>query len=126
MPDRREGLVDLDQVEVGDRQALLVERLPDGVGRLGVQRVVGAGDVAVRADLGQPGQPELLGLRRLITTTAQAPSEIGEDVPAVIVPSAAKAGRSFASVSTVASRPYALVLGDDDRLAACAAGSRPE
>ena len=39
----------------------------------------------------------------LITTTAAAPSEIGEEVPAVIVPSAPNAGRSLASVSCVVS-----------------------
>src|SRR6266568_257403 len=38
-----------------------------------------------------------------ITTTAAAPSEICEDVPAVIVPSLANAGRSLASASTVVS-----------------------
>ncbi len=37
----------------------------------------------------------------LMTTRAQAPSEICEAEPALMVPSAAKAGRSFASVSAV-------------------------
>jgi hypothetical protein len=36
--------------------------LADRVGRLGLQRRVRAGDDAVRADLGQPGQAQLLGL----------------------------------------------------------------
>jgi hypothetical protein len=39
----------------------------------------------------------------LITTTAQAPSEICEDEPAVMVPSLLKAGRSLPSDSTVVS-----------------------
>ena len=56
-PDRGERLVDLDQVEVGRRrcppcaQALAIAR-----GRLALQRGVRAGDDAVRADLGEPGQ----------------------------------------------------------------------
>ena len=40
---------------------------------------------------------------RLITTTAAAPSEIGEAEPAVMVPSALNAGRSRDSDSTVVS-----------------------
>ena len=39
----------------------------------------------------------------LITTTAAAPSEICEEVPAVIVPSLVNAGRSLASDSVVVS-----------------------
>ena len=38
-----------------------------------------------------------------MTTTAAAPSEICDALPAVIVPSLAKAGRSFDSDSTVVS-----------------------
>jgi hypothetical protein len=38
-----------------------------------------------------------------MTTTAQAPSDIGDDVPAVIVPSLLNAGRSFPSDSAVVS-----------------------
>ena len=40
----------------------------------------------------------------LVTTTAAPPSEICEALPAVTVPSGVKAGRSFASASTVVSR----------------------
>src|SRR5690606_13138672 len=57
-----ERLVDLDQVEVGDLPARLGERVPDRVGRLGVQRVVRSRDVAVRADLGEDLAAQLLGL----------------------------------------------------------------
>src|SRR3954468_15809892 len=57
-----ERLVDLDQVEVGHGLAGLGQRVLDGVGRLGLQRAVRAGHVAVRDDLGEPGEPELLGL----------------------------------------------------------------
>src|SRR6266511_954580 len=47
--------------------------------------------------------PSSSALRLLITTTAHAPSEMGEDVAAVIVPSRVKAGLSLASDSTVVS-----------------------
>jgi hypothetical protein len=60
---RRERLVDLDEVEVGRGEPVLLERLEDGVGRLLVQRGVGAGDDAVSPDLGEPREPELLGPR---------------------------------------------------------------
>src|SRR5664280_372300 len=47
------------------------------------------------------GAPSSSALARDITTTAQAPSEIWEAEPAVMVPSAAKAGRSLPSDSAV-------------------------
>ena len=47
--------------------------------------------------------PSSSALALLITTTAAAPSEIGEELPAVIVPSLANAGRSLASDSAVVS-----------------------
>ena len=61
--DRGERLVDLDQVEVGDGQAGLLERLVDRVRRLRLQRGVGTGDDAVRADLGEHGRPGRSALR---------------------------------------------------------------
>src|SRR5699024_9350656 len=45
--DRGEGLVDLDQVQIGDVLARLAQRMLDGVGGLEVQGVVRAGDIAV-------------------------------------------------------------------------------
>ena len=48
-------------------------------------------------------RPSSSALARLITTTAAAPSEIGDEVPAVIVPSCRNAGRSAPSVSAVVS-----------------------
>src|SRR5918992_3424332 len=59
---RGERLVDLDQVEGADVHAGLAERVLERVRRLGLQRVVRAGHVAVRADLGEPRQAELFGL----------------------------------------------------------------
>src|SRR6478735_4379911 len=61
--DGREGLVDLDEVEVGRRDALLLTGAGDSAGRLLLERRVGPGDHAVRADLGEPREAELLGLR---------------------------------------------------------------
>jgi hypothetical protein len=71
--------------------------------RLAVQRGVRAGDVPVRDDLGEPAQAELLGLGLAHHHDAAAPSEIGDEVPAVIVPSFRNAGRSVPSVSAVVS-----------------------
>ena len=48
-------------------------------------------------------RPSSSALALLITTTAQAPSEICEEEPAVIVPSLVNAGRSLPSDSTVVS-----------------------
>src|SRR6185437_7574700 len=101
--DRRERLVDLDDVKLVDRDALPGNRLLDGIGRLGLQGGVRACDSAVRADLDQPGQPQLRRLSLLITTTAAAPSEIGDAEPAVMVPFLRKAGLSPANDSAVVS-----------------------
>ena len=54
--------------------------------------------------------PSSSALALLITTTAAAPSEIGEAVPAVIVPSLPNAGRSLASDSDGGVGADALVL----------------
>ena len=43
--DRSERLVDLDQIQVGDLDALLGAGLPDGHGGLGLQGRVGSGDL---------------------------------------------------------------------------------
>jgi len=48
------------------------------------------------------GTPSSAVLARDMTTTAQAPSEICDDEPAVTVPSAENAGRGLAHVSAVA------------------------
>ena len=55
------------------------------------------------ADLGEPLRPSSSALALLITTTAQAPSEICEAEPAVMVPSLLNAGRSLPSDSAVVS-----------------------
>ena len=103
--DRRERLVDLDQVEVGDaRGPPCRSAVRDRVGRLRAAASVRAGDLAVRRR-SRPAtvSPSSSALALLITTTAQAPSEICEAEPAVIVPSGLNAGRSLASDSAVVS-----------------------
>ena len=53
--DRRERLVDLDQIQVGGRNSFTRTGFGDRIGRLGLQRRVRSGDDAVRTDLGEPG-----------------------------------------------------------------------
>src|SRR5680860_43148 len=60
--DRGEGLVDLEQVEVGCRDAFLLASFRDRVCRLHLQSGVGPGDLARSTDLRQPLETELLGL----------------------------------------------------------------
>ena len=78
MPTDGERLVDLDQVEVGHGQALLVERVPDRVGRLGSAASC-RGRRRCRARRSRPARsaraPRPWPCSS--TTTAQAPSEIG-------------------------------------------------
>ena len=57
---RREGFVDLDHVELVGGDSLPGHRLLDRVRGLGLQGGIRARDVAVRTDLTQPGQSELL------------------------------------------------------------------
>ena len=64
--DRAEGLVDLDEVEVGCLKALPLERLSDRARRLCVERVVGAGDLTGGSDDREHGPPALVGVRALI------------------------------------------------------------
>ena len=59
--DGREGLIDLDHLELVSRDALPGDGLLDGVRRLRLQRGVRTGHHTVRADLTQPAQPEFLG-----------------------------------------------------------------
>src|SRR5665647_3380616 len=61
-PHRGEGLVDLDQVEIGGADALLRTGPHDGMRGLTLQRGVRAGGDAMGADLGEPGQAQLFGL----------------------------------------------------------------
>ena len=117
-PDRRERLVDLDQVEVGGRDALLVAGLGDRARRLALQRGVRARRRR-RARRSRPARsgraPRALAL--LITTTAAAPSEICDADPAVMVPSLLNAGRSRARLSVVVSARMPSSVAELQRLA---------
>jgi hypothetical protein len=94
----REGLVDLDQVQVADVQpAVSPQGGTDRLGRLVQQGRIRPGDGAVAAELGEPGQSQLPARSLLICTTAHAPSDNCDADPAVIVPSSLNAGGSAAS-----------------------------
>ena len=115
--DRRERLVELDQVEVGGRDALLVAGLLGGVGGLHLQRRVGAGDHAVGADLGQPLQAELLGLGLAhhhdgAGAVGDLRGGAGGDGAVLGERRAQRAERLGGGVAA-----HALVLGDHDRVA---------
>ncbi len=100
--DGGERLVELEEVDVGGRDALLLRRLRDRVGGLELERGVGAGHLAGAPISASQVRPSSSALALLITTTAQAPSEICEAEPAVMVPSLAT-GRRPARDSTVVS-----------------------
>ena len=59
-------------------------------------------------------RPRLLASSAVISTSAAAPSLMPEALPAVTVPSLAKAGRSLAIASSVAPWRGIFVLVDDD------------
>ena len=60
-----------------------------------------------------------------MTTTADAPSEICEALPAVMDPSRLNAGRKPASDFGCGARPDPLVGLDDERVTPCAEGPPP-
>ncbi len=62
--DGGEGFVDLEQVDLAELVAAALERIPDGARRLGQERGVGAGDLAVADDLAERHEPERLGPAR--------------------------------------------------------------
>ena len=102
--DRGERLVDLDQVEVGGRDALLLRRPSrwrGPAGSAGSSR--GRRRRRARRSRRARSGPAPRALALLITTTAAAPSEICEAEPAVMVPSLLNAGRSRDRVSVVVS-----------------------
>ena len=90
------------------------------------RRRVGAGDLAVtRRSRRARSRPSSSALALLITTTAQAPSEICEAEPAVMVPSLSNAGRSLRQRLGGGVAADALVLRRPRPGRPCAAGSRP-
>ena len=97
---RREGLVRLDEVEVADLPAGLLQRLARGRDRPGAHdRGIDAG----RGPGDDPGQRLQAALRGLLGASsaprAAAPSLMPEALAAVTEPSLAKAGLSLAMLS---------------------------
>ena len=102
--DRGERLVELDQVEVGGRDALLLAGLRGRVWRAAAGGVEsGPATMPCAPISASHSRPSSSAFALLITTTAAAPSEICEAEPAVIVPSLLNAGRSLPSDSAVVS-----------------------
>ena len=123
--DGGEGLVELDQVEVGGRDALLLAGLRGGVGRLQLQRGVGPGDLAVGADLGEPGRgraprPWPCSSRRPRGAVGDLRGRAGGD-GAVLGEGGAQLGEGLGGGVAA----DALVLGDDDRVALALRDRRP-
>jgi uncharacterized protein len=84
---RGERLVDLEQVHVADGHAGLVEHLRRGLAG-SVEVVVGVGaDQRLGDDAGAGRRPSASALSRDIHSTAAAPSEICDELPAVWTPS---------------------------------------
>ena len=98
--DSRERLVDLDQIKISSSDTLTGTSLFDGIGGLCLQAESGPARLrrAHRSRRARsPRAPRPWPL--LMTTTAAAPSEICDELPAVSVPSLRNAGRSRASES---------------------------
>ena len=100
---RGKGLIEFDQVEVGDSQAVFFLHLFHGRDRTDAHDArVNAGG-GYRDNAGQRLQVVLLHEGSLARTTAAAPSVMPEEFPAVIVPSVENTGDSLASFSKAAS-----------------------
>ncbi len=119
----REGLVELDQVDVGEREARLLEQRADRGHRadphargLDARREVHA---TTRAS---GSTPALRASSSVARTSAAAPSVTPEELPACTVPFGSKTGSSRASASTVESGRGMLVARDLGR--ALLAGDR--
>ena len=100
---RRERLVHLDHAEVGGHDAGLLQRPLEREGGHGLQRCVPVRRHAEGDDLRDRLSPSCSARASLITTSAAAPSEICDALPAVTVPSSVNAGRRPANPSTVVS-----------------------
>ena len=93
--DRGERLVDLDEPEIGGSRALLSARSSAIAGTVWSE---GYRSDDIPASISTIGStPSSSAFSALITTTAQAPSEICDAFPAVIVPSGRNAGRGAAA-----------------------------
>jgi hypothetical protein len=116
---RGEGLVELDEIDVGDGACPRRARS---------FCTAGMGPVAHEVGLdarGGAAEDARQGLEPAAFTTtssearssAEAPSLIGEELPAVTLPPARKTGLSLASAATDAVRAHALVAADDHGIA---------
>src|SRR5665213_3390282 len=90
---RREGLVGLDEIEIGDLPAGLFERLAGGRDRPGSHDFGIDPGVRPRRDARQGFRPRFFASSADIRTMAAAPSLSPEALAAVTDPSLAKAGR---------------------------------
>ena len=102
--DRRERLVDLDDVDVGHLQPVAVEQVMGRVDRAGEHQHRVDADEALVDDAGPRSQAELARRATVVRSTAAAPSVICDDVPAVCTPFSRATGLSAASFSSDVSR----------------------
>jgi hypothetical protein len=114
--DRGEGLVDLDGVDVGHGQVVALEQPLGGVDRAGEHQHGVDADEALVDDPGSRREAELAALSAVVTSTAAAPSEICDDVPAVCTPSSRATGLQLGE-PLPGGLPEALVALDPLRLA---------
>ena len=97
---RRERLVQLDQVDLVQRQSRQLQRLGDGVHRPHPHLLRKAAGVGIGHQRASGLMPSACARSTDITTAAAAPSEVCDELPAVTVPLAWKAGLSLASASS--------------------------
>jgi hypothetical protein len=102
--DRGKGFVDLDRVEIADREPRLASAFfVAGIGP--VSMIVGSTPtVAIDTMRARGRSPCCFTARSLATSAIDAPSEICDEDPAVITPSSRNAGFSERSLSIVVSR----------------------
>ena len=102
--DRRERLVDLDDVDVRHRQIVVGEQLARRGDRPFEHQHRVTADEARLHDPARGVTPSSRALSRDMSSTAPAPSAICDEVPAVCTPSGRPVGFSAASASSVVSR----------------------
>ncbi|WP_372347191.1 hypothetical protein [Streptomyces sp. KL116D] len=85
------------RVEVLDADALLLQGVLDRVRRLGLEELSGPATFPCARDLGDQSKAELLRLGLAHHDHGGGAVEICDEVPAVIVPALANAGRSLPS-----------------------------
>ena len=115
---RGKGLVGLDQVEIVDATSRPSSAPCGSPGSGPVPMIAGSTPAVAQETMRASGfSPRFSASAAVISTTAAAPSLMPEALPAVTVPFLSKAGRSFASTSTVVPC-LRMLVGVDDGLAA--------